>query len=110
MRWRRARAQTLEDHEVIVVDDGSRDRSAAIAEEHARRDRRGAPLLARMDGDDIALPERLDLQASAIEEDGLAACGGGVEFFPRAGDGLRAYETRVNGLVTPEAAARDVLV
>lgn len=125
-------AQTLADHEVVVVDDGSTDGSAALAEAHARRDRRvrvlrqralglvaaleraraeaRAPLLARMDGDDVALPERLELQAAAIEAEGLGACGGRVAFFPDPSDGLRAYEAWLNALTTAEAAARDVFV
>jgi glycosyltransferase involved in cell wall biosynthesis len=124
--------QTLADHEVIVVDDGSRDGSAAIAEAHARRDSRfrvvrqpplgmvaaseraraeaRAPLIARMDADDVAMPERLELQVSAIEEEGLAAVGGQVEYFPAPSDGMRAYASWLNGVVTVEAAARDVFV
>lgn len=125
-------AQTLADHEVIVVDDGSRDGSAAIAEAHARRDPRvrvvrqqprgmvaaseraraeaRSPLLARMDADDVALPRRLELQLAAIAEEGLAAVGGQVEYFPAPTDGMRAYATWLNGLVTVEAALRDLFV
>ena len=125
-------AQTLERHEVIVVDDGSSDGSAAVAESFAESDPRvrvlrqppvglvaaleraraeaRAPLLARMDADDVALPARLELQAAAMEADGLVACGGGIEFFPSATDGMRSYESWLNGLVTVEAAARDVFV
>jgi glycosyltransferase involved in cell wall biosynthesis len=127
-------AQTLRDFEAVVVDDGSRDGSAEIAEAHAREDRRfrvlrqpasgvvaaleraraevRSPLLARMDGDDIALPERLALQVDALERDALDACGGGVAYFPDEAvrNGARRYERWINGLVTPEAAARDVFV
>jgi len=125
-------AQTLSDFEVIAVDDGSADASAAILEAQARRDSRfrvlrqepvgvvaaseraraeaRAPLVARMDADDVALPERLELQAAAIEGEGLAAVGGGVEYFPRPTDGLRAYADWLNSLVTVEAALRDLWI
>ena len=125
-------AQTLSDFEVIAVDDGSADASAAILEAQARRDSRfrvlrrepvgvvaaceraraeaRAPLVARMDADDVALPERLELQAAAIEAEGLAAVGGGVEYFPRPTDGLRAYADWLNSLVTVEAALRDLWI
>ncbi|HET7568542.1 MAG TPA: glycosyltransferase [Gaiellaceae bacterium] len=125
-------AQTLADHETIVVDDGSRDGSAAVADAHARRDSRvrvvrqepagmiaaseraraeaRAPLVARMDADDLALPDRLELQVAAIEEEGLAAVGGRIEYFPDTTDGMRAYADWLNSLVTVDAALRDVFV
>jgi len=125
-------AQTHEHLEVIVVDDGSRDASADIAEDWARRDRRfrlvrqdpegfvaasqracaearGA-YLAAMGGDDVARPRRLELQLAALREDGLDACGGGVRYFPEATDGLRRYERWLNSLITAERARQDLFV
>ena len=125
-------AQTLSDFEVIAVDDGSVDTTPGILEAHARADSRfrvlrqeplgmvaaseraraetRAPLVARMDADDVALPERLEVQVAAIEEEGLAAVGGRVEYFPDPTDGLRAYAYWLNSLVTVEAALRDLWV
>ena len=127
-------AQSFEDFEVVVVDDGSRDGSAALANAHAAGDgrfrvvRQGAAgivaaleraraaargrFLARMDADDVALPGRLRLQVEALEREGLDAVGGGVEIVAdgRVTDGLRRYQAWLNGLVTEEDAAREVFV
>jgi glycosyltransferase involved in cell wall biosynthesis len=127
-------AQSLEDFEVIVVDDGSADGSAEIAAEHALKDTRfhvirqsrsgivsaleraraaaGGRYLARMDGDDVALRDRLRAQFDALESEELDACGGGIEYFPAeyVRDGSRRYEQWINRLVTVEDAGRDVFV
>ncbi len=82
--------QTFTDFEFLIVDDGSSDRSAAIMDDFAARDSRirvirqenrgliaslnrllheaRAPLVARMDADDISLPARLDRQMIFLRE------------------------------------------
>ncbi len=118
------RAQTFTDWELILVDDGSMDTSLALAEQAACADSRirviarshegivaalregcavaRAPLLARMDADDVMYPERLALQVKLMEENpSLGLCGTLVRMTGVAlRSGRRRYETWINSLVT----------
>jgi glycosyltransferase involved in cell wall biosynthesis len=128
--------QTLADHEVVVVDDGSADGSRERLRAAARRDRRlrvldtaprglvpalnlalasaRAPLVARMDADDIAAPERLELQAARLAASPeLTILGSRARLLaagvrPRAG--MRAYLAWSNGLLDHAAILRDLYV
>lgn len=129
------RGQTLEDHEVVAVDDGSRDGSADLLHAAAAADARvrvvrpsgrgglvaalnaglvaaRAPLVARMDADDRCAPTRLALQAEAFDRDpGLAVLAARVRAVgDTVGPGMLAYVEWSNGLLDDAAIRRDLLV
>jgi hypothetical protein len=102
-------AQSMRDFKVIIVNDGSTDRSAEILEEYAGRTRhmqvvhqRNAgvavavnracdlvktPYIARMDADDISLPDRLARQLGFLRRrPPVALLGGGAEFINESGE------------------------
>lgn len=106
------RRQTFDDLELIAIDDGSTDASTAILARHAAADRRlrlaarphqgieaalnhglalaAAPLVAVMNADDVARPDRLARQAAFLEaEPGVAAISGALEWIDPAGRPFR---------------------
>ncbi len=130
-------AQTFTDFELVCVDDGSTDGSAAVLQRLAGEDSRvrwvsqphggqvaaavrtleeasGRDFVARMDADDLCLPERLRLSVAALDaEPSLSAVGTGVEIF--RGDqpvspNLQGYARWLSSLTTPEALFRDRFV
>lgn len=120
-------AQTLADWELVVVDDGSQDGTGALLNQCAARDSRVRVLrqpplgiaaalqhgctacrgtfIARMDADDVMVPDRLHTQRAALEAHpdwGLVSCRvrfGGTEA------GYATHVDWVNSLMTPEAMA-----
>jgi glycosyltransferase involved in cell wall biosynthesis len=125
--------QTLDDHEVVAVDDGSVDGSAELLRERARADPRvrvllgarhglvsalntglaavRAPLVARMDGDDVSLPARLGLQKVRLDADpSTHVLGTRVRLEGARSEGLRAYVDWQNTLLDHETIARDRFV
>ncbi len=129
------RRQTEPRWECVAVDDGSRDASAALIARAAARDSRirmlrtpqrgivaalttglehcNAPLVARMDADDVMHRRRLEVQCRRLDDEpALAGVGCRVRMFPRdeLTPGRLTYERWLNSIATPEQVRRESLV
>lgn len=128
-------SQTFGDYELIAVDDGSIDGSADLLFEYAKNDKRiniitgehngivetlktafsrsAAPYIARMDADDISLPERLDHQIKMLDEKSdVAVVGCLVEPVPGTllTGRYAEYFKWINELTDPESIALNMFV
>jgi glycosyltransferase involved in cell wall biosynthesis len=128
-------AQTLAAWEVVAIDDGSDDESAEIVARFAAEDGRvrllrpgrvglvaalnlgiaeaRAPLLARMDADDVMLPDRLAAQREMLDaRPDLALVAARVELFPagQVRGGYAEYVRWQNECVSPEQIADNLYV
>jgi glycosyltransferase involved in cell wall biosynthesis len=127
------RGQTLREHEVVAVDDGSTDDSLALLRAFAREDSRvrvvprparglvsalnsgleaaRAPLIARMDADDLARADRLERQARRLDQDpALDVLGCRVSLDGVTNAGMRAYVEWSNALLRHEEIVDDLFV
>ena len=127
--------QSMTAWELVAVDDFSTDGTRAILAQASRRDSRvrvlpspgrglvvalnaglaecRTPLVARMDGDDISHPRRLELQVALLDaEPGVGLVASAFRHFPRhqIGKGMLAYESRQNGLTTHDEILFDMFV
>ncbi|HMQ33015.1 MAG TPA: glycosyltransferase, partial [Chloroflexaceae bacterium] len=127
--------QRMGDFELLAVDDGSADGSPALLESAARADPRvrvlrpgrvglvaalnlglaeaRAPLVARMDADDLMHPDRLGLQRAHMEaHPELALVASRVALFPRAlvRGGYAEYARWQNRVLTPAQVSANIYV
>lgn len=114
------RRQTLQDIEIVLIDDGSTDGSLSIAKAHAVRDRRihvvsranrglvdslnegislaRADWVARMDADDVCTPDRLAVQLAWAGRHKAEVCGGAVRTFGSGMGRVRRFPALAQGI------------
>ena len=121
--------QSFTDFELLVVDDGSTDGSLALLRRYAEGDRRvqvvsrpntgylvalnqmlavaQGELIARMDGDDVALPERFARQVAFLDAHPDVVCvGGAALLIDEGGRMLNELPRPVDDALIQEAALR----
>ncbi|MDH5711611.1 MAG: glycosyltransferase family 2 protein [Gammaproteobacteria bacterium] len=128
-------AQTFKDFILIAVDDGSTDNSCEIVRGYIKRDQRiellhvehlgvvgamnhaldhcSTPFCARMDADDIMLPERLAKQYEYLRANpDIDLVGSCVRLFPEEiiQDGFTEYIRWQNACITPQQIADNIYV
>jgi glycosyltransferase involved in cell wall biosynthesis len=132
---RSVQRQTEPGWECVLVDDGSTDDTAALVRDFAARDARfavvstphqglvaalragleacRAPVVVRMDADDVMHRHRLAAQLAALAAaPTLTAVGCHIRIFPRAGlrDGLRRYERWLASVDSPRRVREEAFV
>jgi len=128
-------AQTLNNFEVIAVNDGSEDETSSILHTYSIDDKRIIPIdmthvglvkalnhglslsrghfVARMDADDLLHPRRLELQFQHLQENpeiSITSCL--VKTFPKnsSNQGFQRYVDWLNSLTTSSEIARDIFI
>ncbi len=127
--------QSLNNFELIAVNDHSSDQSVATIQKFARNDPRiqildnpgsglvaalnhglqqsSSSLIARMDGDDIMLPQRLQLQYEfMLQHQEITVLGTFATLFPQEiiQDGFREYMRWQNSCLTPQDIADEIYI
>ena len=105
--------QTLSDFELIIINDGSTDKTLCIIDSYAKRDDRIVVItrenkglvdsrnegiqkakgeyIAKMDADDISLPDRFEKQIKLMKKKNLDVCGAYIQEFNESSQNIRQW-------------------